>query len=92
MILNFVNLWSKEVSVNIIHPSTVNKIDRYPDARIRYTSVWYFISIDKNLNNENRKIKIIQGGDINRILRSNNLKGKVEPYWKIVNKRKSLWY
>ena len=38
-ILNFVNIWSKEVIENISDLITVNQIDRYTDASISPASV-----------------------------------------------------
>ena len=51
---------------NIIYPSTAHKIDGYMDSRIIPTSVRYIISTYKG------KKKIIQGGDILRLLRKKN--------------------
>ena len=70
---HFFNLCPKEVIVNIIYPSTINKIGGYLDTRIIPTSVRYIIPIDKEINNKRNKINISQGGDIIRRLRKNNL-------------------
>ena len=68
-ILQFVNIWSKKVPVNISYPSTVNKVDRYLEVRISPTSVRYNLSRDKQLNNKNNKRNRSQGGSILRVLR-----------------------
>ena len=44
---HFVNIWSKEVPLNISYPIIVNKICGYLDARICHTSVRYIISREK---------------------------------------------
>ena len=41
--LHFVNLWSREVIVNIIYLVTVNKIDGYINARLITKSVAFII-------------------------------------------------
>ena len=67
-ILHFINIWSKEVPVNISYPSTVNKIDGYLDASISPTYIRYIISREKKLNSKKKKTKMIQVGGIIRLL------------------------
>ena len=69
MILHFVNIYLKEVSINISYPSTDNQIYGYLDVNISHIYVRYIISIYKQLNNKKNKIKSNKGGDIIRILR-----------------------
>ena len=72
----FVNLWPKDVPVNISYQKTVNKIDGYLDAMISPTPVLCIISTDKKLNNKKKKINIIQGEYILILLIKKNLNGK----------------
>ena len=44
--LNFVNIWSKEVIVNVSYPSTFNQIDGYMNLSISPKSVTYTFSIN----------------------------------------------
>ena len=49
-ILHFVNIWSKEVIVNVSYPRTVNQIYGYMDAIISPTLVRYIISRYRGVN------------------------------------------
>ena len=49
-ILHFVNLWSKEVPLNISYPRMFNKIDGYLDGRISSSSVRYIIVLGIQMN------------------------------------------
>ena len=68
-ILNFVNIWSKGVIINIIYPRNVNKIGGYMDTNIFPKSVRYIISSYKQINNRKKKRNIIKGSNIIRLLR-----------------------
>ena len=57
------NLWSKEVPVNISYPIIVNPIDAYLDARIIPSYVIYTIRKDKPNQYKTKTINISQGGD-----------------------------
>ena len=65
--LNLLNIWSKEVPVNIIYPGTVNQIDSYMYESISTSSVRYIIKSYKQISYKRKKIKRIQGGDFNRL-------------------------
>ena len=60
-ILNFVNLWSKKSSVNILFPSTIGQLDGYPDASVSLTYVSYNTSRDKQSNNIRGKERKFKG-------------------------------
>ena len=81
--------------MNISYPRSVDQIDEYLDASIIPTSVRFIISRDKEINNKKKNKSKVQGGDIIRILRKNNLDGKWLticvneeqhlPYWKLLH-------
>ena len=45
--LDFVNIWSKEVILNVSYPITVNQINGYMDSSISPTPVRHTISIHR---------------------------------------------
>ena len=56
---SFFNLCSNEVIVNIIYPSTVNKIDGYLYLTISPTLLRYNISRDKLKKIKEREVKVV---------------------------------
>ena len=69
-ILHFVHMRYKEFHVNISYPSIVNQIDGYLDSRISPNSVIYIMKGYKQIYHKKKKTKIIQGGDIHRLLQN----------------------
>ena len=67
IIPHFVNLWSKELPVNISYPIIFNQIDGYLDARIIHSYVIYIITRDNQNQYKNQTTNIIQGRDIHRL-------------------------
>ena len=65
--LHFVNIWSKEVPVNVSYPSNVSQVDGYLDASISPILVRYIISINKLIHFKNKIRMRIQGGNIFRV-------------------------
>ena len=49
IIIHFINLWSKEVPVNVSYPITVHQIDGYLDARISPSYLRYIITREKQI-------------------------------------------
>ena len=64
------NLCSKEVPDNMIHPRIVNPIDGNLDARVSTSYVRYIITKYNPINYKNNTRKRSQGGDINKRLKN----------------------
>ena len=66
-IIQFVNLWSKEVPSNTMYSIIFNKIDGYLDAEIGPNYVRYITTRDKLMQYKNKIINRIQGYDIHSL-------------------------
>ena len=70
-ILHFVNLWCKEIPINISFPSIVNQIVSYLDERVRPSSVICIITRYKPTKYKNKTGKKSQRGVIHGLFKSN---------------------
>ena len=97
IMLHFVHLWYKELSLNITNPITVNQIDDFFYASISPNSVRYIIARGNQINHKNKQRNKTQGVDIHRILFKKRIEGEsvtiylIEeqhlPYWKFVHNK-----
>ena len=72
--LHFFNLWYKEVPLNNIYPSPINKIYGFLYGSISTNSAIYIIIRYKQINHKNKQRNKSQGGDIHRLLQKKDLR------------------